>query len=167
MTLAQALFIVALIVVLLAVAGFAAGVVAGAARGGAGSFITPGLLGRMVRSPAERAEVDRWAFYAHRISGFAVFAFLALHVCDVGLYGISHRLYDQVHQLYGTAPLRVFECGLLFGILFHTFNGLRILAIDLADLRVVTSRRLLAGAFALTVVLGLLGSAVILRPVFA
>jgi len=164
-TLVQALFVVALIAVLLAVIGFATVVVAGAARGGAGSFVTPALLGRMVRSPAERAEVDRWAFYAHRISGFAVFAFLALHVCDVGLYGLSHRLYDQVHQLYGTAPLRLFECGLLFGILFHTLNGLRILAIDLADLRVVTARRLLAGAFALTVVLGLLGSVVILRPV--
>jgi succinate dehydrogenase / fumarate reductase, cytochrome b subunit len=63
--------------------------------------------------------------------------------------------------------LRCFECGLLFAILFHTFNGLRLLGIDLGNLCVETSRRLLLIAVALTAVVGLAGSVVILKPVFA
>lgn len=167
MTLAQAIFLVALVAVLLGVGGFGAVIAVNAARTGSGALLSADLLRRMRRSPVERAEFDRWAFYAHRFTGFAVFAFLALHVFDVGIYALSRSLYDQVHELYGTWPLRLFECGLLFAILFHTFNGLRVLAIDLVDLRMQAARRLLVVAFVLTVALGLLGSAVILRPVFA
>ena len=58
--------------------------------------------------------------------GVAVFAFLLLHVLDVALYAISPARFDEVHELYGTTPLRVFECALLFAILFHTLNGLRL-----------------------------------------
>ena len=63
--------------------------------------------------------------------------------------------------------MRLFECGLLFAILFHTFNGLRILAIDVGDLGSRASHRLLAGALVLTALLGLSGSAIIMAPVLA
>lgn len=116
--------------------------------------------------PTARDEFQRWAFYAHRFTGFAIFAFLCLHIVDVSLYGYSRGLYNQVHELYGTAPLRLFECGLLVAILFHTFNGLRLLVVDLADLGLAASRRALGGVVALTLALGLGGSSSILRPVF-
>ena len=167
MTIAQGLFLVALTVVSLAVVGFGAVVAIGAARSGSGSYLSRDFFRRLQRSPAERAELDRWAFYAHRVSGFAVFVFLLLHVIDVGLYAVSHDLYDEVHELYGSLALRLFECALLFAILFHTFNGLRVLAIDLLDVDVLVSRRLLIVALALTALLGLAGSAVILAPAVA
>lgn len=166
MTPAQLVFALALTGVLLGVSAFGALVLTTAARSGGGSFLTVELARRLWRSPAERGEFNRWAFYAHRFTGFAIFAFLCLHVVDVSLYSYARDLYVQVHELYGTAPLRLFECGLLVAILFHTFNGLRLLVTDLADLSLATSRRLLGAAVALTVVLGLAGSAVILRPVF-
>ena len=164
MTTVQLLFAIALSLVMLAVLGFAAVIGVGAARSGAGATLDARFLARFSRSPEERAEADRWAFYAHRFTGFAVFAFLALHVVDVSLYAIHAGWYNQVHQLDGRAPLRLFECGLLLMILFHTFNGLRLLAIDLGDLGARAARGLLGGAVALTVILGLLGSAVILKP---
>lgn len=164
MTLAQGLFLVGLTLVSLVVLGFGAVVAVGAARSGSGSYLTRGFFRRLQRSPAERAEIDRWAFYAHRLTGFAVFAFLLLHIVDVSLYAASPDLYDEVHELYGSLALRLFECGLLFAILFHTFNGLRVLAIDLASLNVAVSRRLLIAAVASTALLGLAGSAVILAP---
>jgi succinate dehydrogenase / fumarate reductase cytochrome b subunit len=61
--------------------------------------------------------------------------------------------------------MRLSECALLFAILFHTFNGLRILAIDVADLGSRVSRGLLIGAVVLTALLGLGGSAIIMAPV--
>jgi succinate dehydrogenase / fumarate reductase cytochrome b subunit len=164
MTTGQALFLAGFSLVLLAVIGFATVVALDAARSGSGSYLTRDFFRRLQRSPAERAEFDRWAFYAHRISGFAVFAFLMLHLVDVSLYSISRARYDDVHELYGSLALRLFECGLLFAILFHTFNGLRLLSIDLANLRVATARRLLVVAVALTILAGLAGSVVILKP---
>ena len=168
MTLAQALFIVALIGVLITVVGFGFVMIYSAARsGGGGSYLDVRLLHRLQRSPEERAEFNRWAFYAHRFTGFAVFAFLCLHIVDISLYAFAPEAFDEVHALYGWTPMRLFECGLLFAILFHTFNGLRILAIDVGDLGSRASRRLLAGALLLTALLGLSGSAIIMAPVLA
>ena len=169
MTLAQALFAVALIGILIAVVGFGFVMIYSAARsgGGGGSYLDARLLHRLQRSPEERAEFNRWAFYAHRFTGFAVFAFLCLHIVDISLYAFAPEAFDEVHALYGWTPMRLFECGLLFAILFHTFNGLRILAIDVVDLGSRASRRLLAGALLLTALLGLSGSAIIMAPVLA
>jgi succinate dehydrogenase / fumarate reductase, cytochrome b subunit len=164
-TLAQLLFVLALAAVLIAVAGFGFVMISSAARSGGGSFLDIGLIRRLQRPPEERAEFNRWAFYAHRFTGFAVFAFLCLHIVDVSLYAFAPEAYDEVHALYGWTPMRLFECGLLFAILFHTFNGLRILAIDVADLGSRVSRGLLVGAVVLTALLGLGGSAIIMAPV--
>src|SRR5262245_30587949 len=112
-------------------------------------------------------DVQRWAFVAHRATGVAVFAFLALHVFDVALFTLSSRRFDEVHELYGAAPMRAFECLLLFGILFHTLNGLRLVLLDVAEVGAAASRRLLVAAVAVTVVAGTAVSAVILEPVVA
>lgn len=165
MTAAQGIFLVGLTLVLLTVLGYAALVLRDAARVGSGSYLTRDLVRRFARSSADRAELDRWAFYAHRLTGFAIFAFLLLHLLDVGVYAVSPARFNDLHEIYGSVVLRLFECGLLFAILFHTFNGLRLLGIDLADLGVVASRRLLLIALALTLLGGLAGSVVILKPI--
>ncbi len=167
MTLIQFAFLAGLTLVMVAVAGFGAVVIVGASRSGEGAYVNGELLRRMMLGRSDRAETDRWAFYAHRVSGFAIFAFLCLHVLDVSLYAASARLYSQEHQLYGNGVMRVFECGLLIAILFHTFNGLRVLVLDFAGLKTETSRRILALCVAGTVALGLAGSVIIMKPVFA
>ena len=116
---------------------------------------------------ASDRDVQRWAFLAHRATGVAVFAFLLLHVLDVALYAISPARFDEVQQLYGTTPLRVFECALLFAILFHTLNGLRLVLLDVVDVKTSTARRLLHVALALTAVAGVAASVVIMKPVLA
>ena len=72
----------------------------------------------------------QWAFVAHRTTGFLVFMFLLLHIIDVSLVNANVELYDEVHALYGNVLLRLFECGLLLALLFHSLNGLRIIAVD-------------------------------------
>ena len=114
---------------------------------------------------ASDRDVQRWAFVAHRSTGVAVFAFLLLHVFDVALVVVSRDLYDDVHELYGTAAMRVFECLLLLAILFHTFNGLRLVLLDVLDVGVGTARRLLYAALTLTAGAGIAASVVILKPV--
>ena len=122
-----------------------------------------GRLARIGR--ASDRDALRWAYVAHRTTGIAVFAFLMLHVVDVGLYAISPPWFDDVHAIYATVPMRAFECLLLFGILFHALNGLRLVALDLVDLRARTAQRLLNACIVLSLVLGTAASVVILRPV--
>jgi len=164
LTPAQTAFLVALGVILVVVALFALVVLRRAGRAGGG---LSGPVARLGRPSVARLELHRWAFYAHRVSGVAILAFLALHLVDVGLVAISSDLYDEVHALYGTLALRLFEVGLLAGILFHTANGLRLLVIDLVDVGSRTSERMLWLAIVLTVVLTVPAGAVILAPALA
>ena len=116
-------------------------------------------------SRATDRDAQGWAFVLHRATGVAVFAFLLLHILDVSLYAVSATRFDDVHTLYGTTAMRVFECLLLFGILFHAFNGLRLVALDLLDVSTVASRRMLHVAVGLSLIGGAAASIVIMRPV--
>jgi succinate dehydrogenase / fumarate reductase cytochrome b subunit len=117
-------------------------------------------------SPAStryRGKAGQWAFLAHRITGFLVFVFLLLHIVDVSLLRWP-ATYDQVHRLYGNVVLRLFEVGLLMALLFHTFNGLRIVAVDVFPEAVRNQRRLLQVVVAMTLLAGIPGGVVILWP---
>jgi succinate dehydrogenase / fumarate reductase, cytochrome b subunit len=117
-------------------------------------------------SPAStryRGKAGQWAFVGHRVSGFLVFLFLLLHVVDVSLLRWPET-YDQVHRLYGNVLLRLFEVGLLFALLFHSLNGLRIVAVDFFPEAVRNQRRLLQAVVALTLLAGIPGGIVILWP---
>lgn len=164
MTSLQTIFVLVLSLLLVSVVGFAVSAVRGALRLRS-TTADIGWRGRIGR--AGDRDMQRWAFIAHRVTGVAVFAFLVLHVFDVSLLAISASRFDDVHHLYGTAPMRVFETLLCAAILFHTFNGLRLVLLDVAELGVHTARRLLHSAVALTIVLGTLAGIVILRPAFS
>ncbi len=110
-----------------------------------------------------RGKSGQWAFLAHRVTGILVFAFLLLHVVDVSLVRWP-SLYDNVHRLYGNILLRLFEVGLLFSLLFHSLNGLRIVAVDFFPGAVTYQRRLLTAAVALTFAAGVPSAVVILWP---
>ncbi|WP_375001556.1 succinate dehydrogenase, cytochrome b556 subunit [Aeromicrobium sp. CTD01-1L150] len=110
-------------------------------------------------------EANRWATYLHRITGVAVLLFLLLHLIDVSLFVWSVPVYDSVHELYGTTVMRIFECGLLFALCFHAFNGLRLIAIDVWDIGMTGALRLLWLTMLVSVALTLGGSVVILWPV--
>ena len=130
-TAAQALFVAGFVAVNVVVAGTVVVVLRGARAVDGGAWPGRGVLARLARLPAERAEANRWAHLAHRVSGVAIFAFLVLHLLDVSLYALSPARFDEVHALYGTPVMRVFECGLLLALLFHALNGLRLVAVDL------------------------------------
>ncbi len=117
----------------------------------------------MPPSTRYRGKSGQWAFVGHRVSGFLVFLFLLLHIVDVSLLRWPET-YDQVHRLYGNVLLRLFEVGLLFALLFHSFNGLRIVAVDCFPEAVRNQRRLLQAVVALTLLAGIPGGIVIMWP---
>ena len=117
----------------------------------------------MPPSTRYRGKSGQWAFIGHRVSGFLVYLFLLLHVVDVSLLHWP-ATYDQVHRLYGNVLLRLFEVGLLMALLFHSFNGLRIVAVDFFPEAVRNQRRLLQAVVAITLLAGIPGGIVILWP---
>jgi succinate dehydrogenase / fumarate reductase cytochrome b subunit len=117
----------------------------------------------MTTSTRYKGKAGQWAFITHRITGFVVVWFLLLHIVDVSLLRWP-ATYDQVHRLYGNVLLRLFEVGLLFALLFHTFNGVRIVAVDVFPEAVRNQRRLFQAVVALTLLIGVPGGVVILWP---
>lgn len=110
-----------------------------------------------------RGKSGQWAFISHRITGFLVFMFLMLHVVDVSLVQDKH-LYNEVHAVYGNIVLRVFEVGLLFALVFHALNGLRIVLIDFFPDAIRADKTLFAVVVFVTLAACIPGGYIILRP---
>ena len=111
-----------------------------------------------------KGKSGQWAFVGHRISGVLVFFFLLLHIVDVSLINADPVLYDEVHELYGNILLRIFEVGLMFALLFHSLNGIRIVMVDFFPGMVANERKLFSGVMAITLVVGIPCAYVILKP---
>ena len=111
-----------------------------------------------------KGKSGQWAFVTHRVTGFLVFVFLLLHIVDVSLANFSEELYNEVHELYGNVLLRIFEVGLLLGLLFHALNGIRIVLIDFFPGMVRNERKLYAVVVFLTLAAGIPGGYVIMKP---
>jgi succinate dehydrogenase / fumarate reductase cytochrome b subunit len=111
-----------------------------------------------------KGKSGQWAFVGHRVSGVLVFLFLLLHIVDVSLINADAELYDEVHDLYGNVLLRVFEVGLLFALLFHSLNGIRIVLVDFFPGMVRNERKLFSVVMALTLLVGIPCGYVILKP---
>ena len=111
-----------------------------------------------------KGKSGQWAFVGHRVSGVLVFFFLLLHIVDVSLINADAELYDEVHELYGNVLLRVFEVGLLFALLFHSLNGIRIVLVDFFPGMVRNERRLFSVVLALTLLVGIPCGYVIMHP---
>jgi succinate dehydrogenase / fumarate reductase, cytochrome b subunit len=77
-----------------------------------------------------RGREGMWSWVAHRITGVGVFFFLFVHVLDTALVRVSPQAYDAVINTYKTPIVAVLEVGLIGAVLFHAFNGVRIILID-------------------------------------
>lgn len=117
----------------------------------------------LTRPTVYKGKSGQWAFVAHRITGFLVFFFLLLHVVDVSLVS-RPQMYDEVHALYGNVLLRLFEVGLLGGLVFHALNGIRIVMVDFFPGAIRNEQAMLSVVVFLSVVLTIVGGFVILRP---
>lgn len=77
-----------------------------------------------------RGSEGMWSWVLHRITGVAIFFFLLVHVLDSALLLVSPEVYDAVIGAYKTPIMGVGELGLVGAIVYHAFNGLRIILID-------------------------------------
>ncbi len=112
-----------------------------------------------------KGKTGQWAFVLHRISGFLILMFILLHVVDIAMINFP-SIYDSIHRLYGNVALRLFEVGLLFGLVYHALNGLRVVMIDFFPGSIKNEKSVFYGIFSLTILLTIVGGVIILRPFF-
>lgn len=77
-----------------------------------------------------RGREGMWSWVGHRITGVGIFFFLLVHVLDTSLVRVSPQAYDAVIATYKNPIMGIGEAALVAAIVFHAFNGLRLIAVD-------------------------------------
>ncbi|BDZ53809.1 succinate dehydrogenase, cytochrome b556 subunit [Agromyces marinus] len=77
-----------------------------------------------------RGREGMWSWVLHRITGVAIFFFLLVHILDTALVRVSPEAYNAVMSTYKTPIMGLGEVALVGAIVFHAFNGLRIILVD-------------------------------------
>jgi len=71
------------------------------------------------------------SFLLHRITGLGTALFLTIHILDTSLVYFAPQLYQHAIDIYRSTLFGIGEIGLVFCVLFHGVNGLRVAFMDL------------------------------------
>ena len=77
-----------------------------------------------------RGREGMWSWVLHRITGVAIFFFLLVHILDTSMVRVAPEAYNAVISTYQNPLMGLGETGLVAAIVFHAFNGIRIILID-------------------------------------
>ncbi|MEL6307825.1 MAG: succinate dehydrogenase, cytochrome b556 subunit [Chloroflexota bacterium] len=105
-----------------------------------------------------RGALGQWSWVLHRLTGLGVVFFLILHVIDTAWAVTSPASYVKAIAAYQSPLFTIGEFGLVFAVVYHALNGLRISVMDFKPEWWKYQQR--------AAVWVLVGTAVILVPVF-
>lgn len=77
-----------------------------------------------------RGAIGQWSWVLHRLTGLGVVFFLVLHVIDTSWAVFYPELYEKAIATYQTPLFTIGEFGLVFAVVYHALNGLRIAVFD-------------------------------------
>lgn len=77
-----------------------------------------------------RGKLGQWSWVLHRISGLGTLLFLFLHVIDTSWAVFYPELYGRAIALYQSPIFTVGEFGLVACVVYHAYNGFRIVVFD-------------------------------------
>jgi succinate dehydrogenase / fumarate reductase cytochrome b subunit len=100
-----------------------------------------------------RGREGMWSWVAHRVTGGLIFFFLFAHVLDTALVRVSPEAYNDVIGTYKNPVVGLAEAGLVAAIIFHAFNGVRVMLVDFWSQGPRYQRQMLWGVIALWVLL--------------
>ena len=82
------------------------------------------------RVPVYNGDVGQYAWILHRASGVGLVFFLLVHVIDIMLVGLGSDIYDHTVGFYGNWFIIPMEVILVAAVIYHTLNGLRVMAVN-------------------------------------
>ena len=71
------------------------------------------------------------SFLLHRLTGLGTLLFLMIHIVDTSFAYFAPQLYDHAIAIYRLTPFMIGEIILVFSVIFHGVNGLRIAYVDM------------------------------------
>ena len=110
----------------------------------------------MPKAPAGtlyRGHEGMWSWVAHRVTGVLIFFFLFAHVLDTALVRVSPQAYNDVIGTYKNPVVGLGEVGLVAAVIFHAFNGVRVMLVDFWSKGPRYQRQMFWGVIALWVLL--------------
>lgn len=79
-----------------------------------------------------RGGVGQLSFILHRVTGLGILLFLVIHVVDTSTVFFFPSLYADAIAIYRSVPFMIGEIFLVFSVIYHGVNGVRITILDLA-----------------------------------
>lgn len=102
-----------------------------------------------------RGREGQWAFVLHRLSGVALALFLLLHVIDISLVMFGpDGPFNAFLAFYHQWPFRIGLLMVIAGVVYHAFNGLRIIIMDFTEWGVKVQGALWYGVLGATAAVG-------------
>lgn len=80
--------------------------------------------------PLYKGHEGQYSWLLHRVTGVAIILFLFAHVVDTAVVGWGPEAYNRVASVYHNPFIRLLELGLVAAVLYHSFNGVKIMLID-------------------------------------
>ncbi len=74
-----------------------------------------------------------WAWILHRITGIGLTAYIYLHIYALTTLTQGEKAFDEEMKLFSTPVFKILEWLLFSLVIFHAFNGVRIVLVDWAN----------------------------------
>jgi succinate dehydrogenase cytochrome b subunit len=113
-----------------------------------------------------KGQSGMWSWLFHRVSGLGVLLFLLIHIVDISLLNFGPKIYNEGIALFSLGIVRVLTLALIGGLLYHSFNGVRIILINFWPEGARYQARMFAIVMALTIVCFLPAAYFVMGPVF-
>jgi len=113
-----------------------------------------------------RGQSGQWSWLLHRVTGLGVLLFLLLHIVDITLAGFGQKVYDDSITIFSSPIIRLVSLALIASVLYHAFNGVRIILIDFWPAAHKYQRALFYAALALSVICFIPMAYFVLAPIF-
>jgi succinate dehydrogenase / fumarate reductase cytochrome b subunit len=78
-----------------------------------------------------RGREGQFSFILHRLAGLGTLIFLAVHILDTATVYFFPSLYEHAIDLYRSTFFMLGEIALVFFVIYHGVNGIRIAIFDL------------------------------------
>lgn len=98
-----------------------------------------------------RGGVGQWAWILHRVTGLGVLFFLILHILDIYMAAFGPAVFNKLLFIYHSVVFKPLIILLIFGVIYHALNGLRLVMFDLWPKSALAQREMWYGAMAISV----------------
>ncbi len=114
-----------------------------------------------------KGQSGMWSWLFHRVSGLAILLFLLIHIVDISMLSFGPTVYNNSILLFDQWEVRLLSLSLIAAILYHAFNGIRVILIDFWSKAVKYQKVLFAIVMVVTVVLFIPAAYFVMGPVLS